>query len=75
MTDRQINQLYFHARDEQTGAVKAPPPPPRTPRQEYQAEMATLDGLLAAHLISRANRDECAARLRAKFGIEDTASG
>lgn len=77
LTDRQIAQLYFHARDEE-GKIKGPQPA-LTPEQSYSREVAALDGLLDMHLISRKNYDDCVAKLKAKHGVaaegEGTANG
>ena len=77
LTDRQIDRLYFHARNED-GSVRMPPAPPAPatragaggPLAEYRSDLAALDGLLAAHLIPRADHARLVAELKAKHGIE-----
>jgi len=77
LTDRQIQELYFHPRDEQTGSIRQQPEPakpdtlPDSPRRAFLKEMMAFDQLASQMRLPEKNVQECKARIRAKHGISD----
>lgn len=78
LTDRQINQLYFHPRDEHGGIAmpsSGAPDPSEPTRNPYRDDMCALDGLLASHMISQADHTRLIAELKVKYGRDIGAGG
>ena len=71
LTDRQISEVYFHARTKE-GAVEIPVPDVEVVEEpETEADVLLhLDLLRAANLIGDENYRQCVADARRKFGGE-----
>ena len=82
LTDRQIQELYFHPRDRQTGAIQEQPEPvvekpvvetpPDSPRRAFLKEMMAFDVMASQMRLPEDNIRVCKARIRAKYGISET---
>jgi hypothetical protein len=73
LTDRQIGELCFHARNED-GSIRIPssptPEPPSAP-EGYETDLTQLAALLAMGVITRENHDACKEQLKVKYGRDE----
>lgn len=74
LTDRQIQDLYFHARDEH-GGIKTPDPEPARPADTLPGEMAVLDMLLGMGTVTPEQHRDMARQLKIKYGEEEDITG